>query len=67
MLPPRLTQIKERIVAKQQWLRSTEERELLAELNTLDSDTTLQKDMKESFKELRSFGPGGGVCACCGR
>jgi hypothetical protein len=67
MLPPRLAQIKARIAAKPQAQRSTDERELLAELNTLDSDTTLQKDMKESFTEMRSFGPSGGVCTCCGR
>jgi hypothetical protein len=67
MLPPRLEAIKDRIAAKPLSTRSTEERELLAELNTIDSSANLQKSLKESFKELKSFAPTGGVCACCGR
>jgi hypothetical protein len=67
MLPPRLEAIKDRIAAKPLSTRSIEERELLAELNTIDNSANLQKSLKESFKELRSFAPTGGVCACCGR
>jgi hypothetical protein len=66
LLPPRLAQVKEQITAKPSWQRSTQERELLAELNTIDTDISLQKSLEGSFKEMRSFGPGGGACPCCG-
>jgi hypothetical protein len=68
MLPLRLEAIKDRIAAKPLSGRNTEERELLAELNTIDDGSdNLQKALKESFKDMRSFAPTGGVCACCGR
>lgn len=66
MLPPRLQQVKSKIEAKSQNLRSQGEKELLIELEALDQSAVVQKVITESLAKYVS-GPTGGRCPCCGR
>jgi len=69
MLSTRLQEVKDKIEAKQSWLRTDKEKELLKELEILDQ-FLIKKSVSTEFKEsvkanVITSGPGG--CPCCGK
>ena len=68
MLSPRLMQVKVRIEGKRDALRTTDERELLSELQRLDTQVSkMSVEFRESINaNLVTSGPGD-KCPCCGR
>lgn len=65
MLTPMLQKIKDRIEKKSSYLRTTEEGELLKELNFLDNNSTIRREFSESEWKIVS-GPSN-QCPCCGK
>ena len=67
MLPARLQEVKEKLTARRARLMSLSvgEKELLAELEILDTNQLLQKSIRENFTKIVS-GPSD-RCSCCGR
>lgn len=65
MLTPMLQKIKDRIEKKSSYLRSTEEGDLLKELNFLDNNSTIHREFSEFERKIVS-GPSN-QCPCCGK
>jgi hypothetical protein len=63
MLPPRLKGIKEQLESRSS--HSKEERELLNELNALDSSRVISEELRKSIPQIVA-GPSS-KCPCCGR
>jgi hypothetical protein len=71
MLPPKLSEVKAKLLTKGYSARSTDEDTLLAELEIIDkafeSTNEGHKLAKDSFSETRMTSPPSGRCSCCGR
>lgn len=65
MLTPRLQEIKDRIEKKASYLITSEEGELLKELNFLDNNLTIRREFSEFERKIVS-GPSN-KCPCCGK
>jgi hypothetical protein len=67
MLSPRLRQLKQQIESKKESVRSVSERELLAELTSLDRNAELKKALLSEGIVDRAFAGTPDGCQCCGR
>jgi len=69
MLPPRLTEIKERLIRKGYAQRAREEDALLEELEILDTNAQIQKTIltEEKLSAHRIISGPRNACSCCGR
>ena len=67
MLTPRLRRLKQQIENKRESARDVSERELLAELISLDRNADLKKSLISEGIEDRAFAGTPDSCQCCGR